>query len=59
MEVLRAQAPVLDAARALEERAQHILVWPIDEGLIAIIGFVVAGVASGIVVRFIIVAANL
>ena len=59
LSVLRSQAPVLDAARALEERAQRIQVWPIDEGLIAIIGFVVAGVASGILVRFIVVAAHL
>jgi hypothetical protein len=59
LSVLRSQAPVLDAARALEERAQRIQAWPIDEGLIAIIGFVVAGVASGIVVRFIAVAAHL
>ena len=33
--------------------------WPIDEGLIAMTGFIVAGVASGIVVRFIISAAHL
>jgi hypothetical protein len=59
LSVLRSQAPVLDAARALEERAQRIQVWPIDEWLIAIIGFVVAGVTSGIVVRFIVVAAHL
>ena len=57
--VLRAQAPVLDAARALEERAERIQVWPIADGLIAIIGFIVAGVASGVVVRFIAIAAHL
>jgi hypothetical protein len=56
--VLRRQASVLDAARALEERAERIQVWPIDEWLIAIMGFVVAGVTSGIVVRLIAVAAN-
>jgi hypothetical protein len=55
---LRAQADVLDAARAIEERAEHIQVWPIDEWLIAIIGFVVDGVTSGLVVRFIVVAAH-
>ncbi|HYU50721.1 MAG TPA: hypothetical protein VEO91_12425 [Candidatus Limnocylindria bacterium] len=59
LSVLRTQAPVLDAARALEERAQRIQAWPINEGLIAIMGFVVAGVTSGIVVRFIVVAASL
>jgi hypothetical protein len=57
--VLRTQAPVLDAARALEERAQRVQAWPISEGLIAIMGFVVAGVTSGIVVRFVVVAAHL
>ena len=56
--VLRAQAQVLDAARALEERAEHIQVWPVDEWLIAMIGFVVAGVTSGVVVRFIVAAAQ-
>lgn len=56
--VLRAQAQVLDAARALEERAEHIQVWPVDEWLIAMIGFVVAGVTSGVVVQFIVVAAQ-
>jgi hypothetical protein len=56
--VLRSQAPVLDAARALEDRAERIQAWPINEGLIAIVGFVVAGVSSGIIVRFIVVAAN-
>jgi hypothetical protein len=57
--VLRAQAQVLDAARALEERAEHIQVWPIDAWLIAIIGFIVAGVTSGLVVRLIAVAAQI
>lgn len=57
--VLRSQASVLEAARALEERAQRILVWPIDEGLLAITGFVVAGVASGIIVRFVLVTTHL
>jgi hypothetical protein len=59
LSVLRSQAPVLDAARALEERAQRIQAWPINEGLIAIMGFVVAGVTSGMIVRFIVVAAGL
>ena len=59
LSVLRRQAVVLDAARALEERAERIQAWPIDEGLIAIIGFVVAGVTSGVVVRFIAIALSL
>ncbi|MFL5671684.1 MAG: hypothetical protein ACJ77C_06265, partial [Chloroflexota bacterium] len=59
LEVLRNQAPVLDAARALEERAERLQAWPIDDGLIAIVGFIVAGVASGVVVRFIVLAAHL
>jgi hypothetical protein len=58
LSVLRKQAPVLDAARALEERAERIQAWPISDGLIAIIGFIVAGVTSGMVVRLIVVAAN-
>ena len=57
--VLRRQARVLDAARALEERAESIQTWPINDGLIAIIGFVVAGVTSGVVVRFIAIALSL
>ena len=56
--VLRRQASVLEAARALEERAERIQAWPINEGLMAIMGFIVAGVTSGIVVRLIVVAAN-
>jgi hypothetical protein len=59
LSVLRAQAPVLDAARALEERAQRIQVWPINDGLVAILGFIVAGVTSGVVVRFIVVATHI
>ena len=58
LSVLSTQAQVLDAARAIEERAEHIQVWPIDEWLIAIIGFIVAGVTSGVVVRFIVAAAH-
>lgn len=58
LSVLSTQALVLDAARAIEERAEHIQIWPIDEWLIAIIGFIVAGVTSGVVVRFIITAAH-
>ena len=58
LSVLSTQAQVLDAARAIEERAEHIEVWPIDEWLIAIIGFIVAGVTSGVVVRFIVAAAH-
>ena len=50
---LRRQAAVLHAAQALEERAERIQTWPINDGLIAIIGFIVAGVASGVVVRFV------
>jgi hypothetical protein len=57
--VLRRQASVLDAAQALEDRAGRIQAWPVSDGLIAIIGFVVAGVTSGMVVRFIVVAAHL
>jgi hypothetical protein len=59
LSVLRKQASVLDAASALQERAERIQVWPINDGLIAIISFIVAGITSGIVVRLIAVAANL
>ena len=59
LSVLRRQAAVLDAARSLEERAERIQAWPINDGLIAIIGFVVAGVTSGVVVRFIAIALSL
>lgn len=56
---LRRQAAVLHAAQALEERAERIQTWPINDGLIAIIGFIVAGVASGVVVRFVASVASL
>jgi hypothetical protein len=59
LETLQAQAPVLGAAQALEERAASILTWPISDQLMGIIIFVVAGVASGIIVRFAFLAAKL
>src|SRR5256714_12769583 len=59
LETLQSQASVLGAAQALKERAASILTWPIVDQLMGIIIFVVAGVASGIIVRFAFLAAKL
>ncbi len=59
LETLQSQASVLGAAQALEERAASILTWPIGDQLMGVIIFIVAGVASGIIVRFAFLAAKL
>ena len=41
------------------EYAQRILVWPVDEAVIAGVGFVAAGMLNGIIVRFVVVKTNL
>jgi hypothetical protein len=50
---LQAGKPALDAAQSLAERADRLLEWPIDERMVAWITVVVTGVATGLVVRFI------
>ncbi|MFL5777456.1 MAG: hypothetical protein ACJ761_00805 [Chloroflexota bacterium] len=55
VETLQAQAPALSAAQALAERADKILEWPISERLTAVLGVIVVGVITSLLVRFIIV----
>ena len=59
LETLESQASVLAAAQALEERAASILTWPIGDQLMGIFIFIVAGVASGVIVRLAFLAAKL
>ncbi len=49
--VLEAQASVLGAAQALEQRAQGIHEWPIDEATSARLAIIVTGVVTGVIVR--------
>jgi hypothetical protein len=53
---LDAHSGALGAARALEERAQSILTWPVDERTLRFIAVVVTGVVTSIVVRAVITA---
>lgn len=55
---LDARASSLGAARALDERAQSILTWPIDEGTVRFIAVVVTGVVTSLVVRALFAAAG-
>jgi hypothetical protein len=56
LKTLEARAPLLSAAQALEDRAQGIRVWPIDEWLIKVMGFIVTVAATTIVGRIILLA---
>ena len=53
LSTLEAQASVLGAAQALDERAQQIREWPLDQRLGRIMSFAVAAVASTIIGRFV------
>jgi hypothetical protein len=53
------QAATLGAAQALADRAERILVWPVDERAVAFIGVVVTGVLTSVIVRLIFAAAGL
>jgi hypothetical protein len=53
---LQANKPALEAAQALAQRAETLLEWPIDERMVAWITVVVTGVATSLVVRFVIAA---
>ena len=59
LEALQAQAPLLGPAQALEERAERILEWPIDEGMTARIAIILTGIVTGLLLRFIQLAAHL
>ena len=53
---LQENKPALDAAQALAERAEKLLEWPIDERMVAWMTVVVTGVATSLVVRFVLAA---
>ncbi len=59
LEVLQAQAPLLGPAQALEERAERILEWPLDEGTTARVAIILTGIVTGLLLRFIQLAAHL
>jgi hypothetical protein len=51
VERLEAQASALRAAQSLDERANNLLTWPIDEGTLKFIAVVITGVVTSLVVR--------
>jgi hypothetical protein len=53
LETLQGSKQALDAAQTLAERAEKLLEWPIDERMVAWITVVVTGVATSLVVRFV------
>lgn len=53
LSTLEAQASVLGAAQALDERAHQIREWPIDQRVGRIMSFAIAAVASTIIGRFV------
>ncbi len=52
---LQAQAPVLGAAQALEERAERLLAWPVDERMTAWVAVIATGVVTSLIVRVVLV----
>jgi hypothetical protein len=56
---LKAQASVLSVGQALEERAERILEWPVDERMTAWVAIIVTGVVTSLIVRVLLVAAGL
>lgn len=59
LKTLQSQAPLLGPAQALEERAQRILEWPIDEQMVGRVAIILTGIVTGLILRFIQIAANL
>jgi hypothetical protein len=55
---LQAQAPALQVAQAMLERAERILEWPIDERATAWVVVVVTGVITSLLVRLVLAAAG-
>jgi hypothetical protein len=49
--VMEAQSAALGVAQSLDERAQNLLTWPIDEGTVKFIAVVVTSVVTSIIVR--------
>ena len=58
VETLTSQATALSAAQALLERADRILLWPVDERMTAWVAIIVTGVVTSMVVRLILAAAG-
>ena len=59
MKELKAQASALSVAQALEERAERLLEWPVDEGMTALVAIIATGVVTSVIVRVLLVAAGL
>ena len=53
LEVLERQSGLLEAAEALEKRAERIQTWPFDERTFAAVVAIASSVAAGIIVRLI------
>jgi hypothetical protein len=58
LKALQDQAPVLNVAQALVERAEHILEWPIDERATAWVVVVITGVVTSLIVRLVLALAG-
>jgi hypothetical protein len=56
---LKANASVLSVAQALEERAERILEWPVDERMTAWVAIIATGVVTSVIVRILLVAAGI
>jgi hypothetical protein len=59
MKELKAQASALSVAQALEERAERILEWPVDERMTALVAIIATGVVTSVIVRVLLAAAGL
>jgi hypothetical protein len=59
LKALQAQAPALDVAQALVERAEDVQEWPIDERATAWVAVVITGVVTSLLVRLVLTAAGL
>jgi hypothetical protein len=58
LKTLQAQAPTLQVAQAMLERAERIQEWPIDERATAWVVVVVTGVITSLLVRLVLAAAG-
>jgi hypothetical protein len=56
VDALESQAAALRAAQSLEERAQALMTWPIDESTLRFIAVVVTGVITSLLVRAVLAA---
>jgi hypothetical protein len=53
---LEAEAPLLIAAQGLEERAERVLAWPVDEAMTAWVAVIATGVVTSLIVRIVLTA---